>query len=173
MIADLPDLPSTSKKVRLSQLVKEFNLARPTAQQANAIILISDGVDQKAVAEVCGYAHITALKTDIARPNCLKLLELLGQTELNKIKITRDRLVAMAVQAYEMAATSSEMTAAVKEIGQITGLRAVDNKTTKIEVETKSGSGVSTKEALEKMSTAQLLEVLNDRQAIIDAEVIR
>ncbi|MGH1373610.1 MAG: hypothetical protein ACRBBW_16335 [Cellvibrionaceae bacterium] len=117
------------------------------------------GASLKEASRAAGYKTTLTLKRLLADPAVAVILEYVRDREFTDIRVTRDSVTSMFMEAYSKAATAGEMVAAARELGKLHGLYPDTKPNTSIEVKVDGqGTEVSVKK-LERMSDNELLKL--------------
>lgn len=161
-IAKLRALPVTGNSVEL------YDPDRPlTPKMRDFVRFWAEGESISSAAVRAGYSDGGSMAYKLARdPAILKIYNAEKAAYEEAAQMTRKKVMDMLIESYEYAKIVSEpssMVAAAREIGKMCGYYEPIKKTLNINV---NGTGIFGR--LDKMSDAQLLEMIENDPNIID-----
>lgn len=138
-----------------------------TRQQEQFILHYVKGQSATAAARAAGYSGSgTALLND---ERIQRAIELLREKTLGEIRISRDMLNGMLLEAHAKSATATEEINAIRELGKMNGLYEADKQKAS-PVQINIGSQVSNVKQIERLSDKELLELAGDDIALSSDE---
>jgi phage terminase small subunit len=169
MTKSLPDQEPRSTDDELAQV--EFQSLMPymgltlgdlTIQQERLVLYIVRGMSVAAAGRAAGYASAETALAASKRPAVLKAIEYFREQMREEVRFTRVQAHQMYLEAYNAAATSTEMKNATDSLVKLHGLAAPDNAT-------QININVNTAQ-LERMSDADLLKLSGRDPAYLEPE---
>lgn len=164
----------------LQSLYPELEIKLPTGQQEKLLTLYFRGQSVKESSKTAGYKSATAARNFLRSETGIVMLQFLKEREFNDIRVDRESLTSMFFEAYNLAATSTEMIAATRELGKLHGIYP-DAKTLGIQInaDLSPGNEQSIKKLMQ-LTDAQLAELagpgmrelLPDGPVVIEQEVV-
>ena len=128
-----------------------------SAQQEQFILQFMKGMTPAAAARAVGMSPARGQEM-LRQERVVRVIELLREREFADVRITRDMLNGLLIEAHSKAANATEEINAVKELGKMNGLYESDKQKGAL-VQVNVGSQVKNVKQLEKMDEAQLLEL--------------
>ena len=124
-----------------------------TVQQERFLLYVLRGLPPSHAAINAGYPAVQAGAL-MANPKIQAALDMLRAREFMDIRITRDRLNGMLLEAHAKAANATEEIAAIRELGKMNGLYAPEQK-----VNVNVNTEVKSVKQLQQLDDAKLLEL--------------
>jgi hypothetical protein len=146
-------------------------LKMPTPQEEKALMMYMRGMTPAAAANSAGYGTPGPFLRFLALDSTKAICEYIREREFHDVRITRDSLTAMFLEAYHRSANSMEMVAATRELGKLHGLYLDAKPSVTVNV---SGNGAGTTvevnlKKLERMSDEDLLALAPNMISVLEA----
>lgn len=106
-----------------------LTLGSLTVQQERLVMYISRGMSIAAAGRAAGYSNPTSAYDTVKLPAVAKALEYFREQLREEVRFTRSQAHSMYLEAYNAAATSTEMKNTVDSLVKLHGLAAPDNAT--------------------------------------------
>ena len=143
----------------LRSVYPELEVKEPTGQQEQLLLHFFRGAPASVAARNAGYTSFQGAKNYLKSESGQTILAYLKEREFEDVRIDRDTITGMFMEAYQMAATAGEKVAAARELGKLHGLYP-DAKSAGNHIHiTQNNIGDLTKKDLQRMSDAQLAEM--------------
>lgn len=133
-----------------------------TVQQERLVLYITRGMTIAAAGRAAGYASHQAAWEAAKRPAVAKAIEYLREQFREEVRFTKAHAHTMYLDAYNAAATSTEMKNTVDSLVKLHGLGAPDNAT-------QININVNTAQ-LERMSDEDLLKLVGKDDKYLEPE---
>jgi hypothetical protein len=128
-----------------------------TAQQERFLLYTLRGMPPGPAATAAGYASGSTGNQLLEMPKIQAALDMLRAREFADIRITRDKLNGMLLEAHAKAATATEEIAAIRELGKMNGLYAPEQK-----VNVNVNHEVKNLKQLQQLDDEKLIELAGD-----------
>lgn len=143
----------------LRSIYPEFDMKEPTGQQEQLLLHFFRGAPVSVAAKSAGYTSVTNAKAYLKSESGAAILEYLKEREFGDVRIDRETITGMFMEAYQMAATAGEKVAATRELAKLHGLYPdAKSAATQINI-TQNNIGEATKKDLQRMSDSELAQL--------------
>ncbi len=129
-----------------------------SAQQEQFILQFMKGMSPAAASRAAGMGAERGA-TLLRQERVQRVIELLRERNFNDVRITRDMLNGLLIEAHSKAANATEEINAVKELGKMNGLYESDKQKKGALVQVNVGSQVKNVRQIERMNDEQLMEL--------------
>ena len=152
----------------LHTLYPELQQKRPTPQQEQALVYYMRGMTVAEAARAAGMPSGARFKSFLELDSTKALMEHLRDKHFADVRITRESVTAMFMEAYHKAATSAEMVGAARELAKLHGLYPENKPNVNVNINAAAGSNVEINaKKVERMSDAELLQMAPDLMSLI------
>ena len=118
----------------------ELGMKPFTPQQEQLMMFTLRGLPPSAAAKAVGMSAVVGARL-LSEPRFQAALDLLREREFDDVEIDRNKVTQMFLEAFDMAASSQEMTGAAKELGKLHGLYKSDAQSrTQININTQNNT---------------------------------
>ena len=156
----------------------EMGVKQPTSQQEVLLLNYLRGQSIPGAAMAAGYKTNSAASNFIRSESGQVILRYLREREFNDVRITRESLTGMFLEAYHGAATAMEKIAATRELGKLHAIYP-DAKKAAAEAENINNLAELNAKKLQSMTNDQLLELAGrsldslDNNSVLEGEVVK
>lgn len=141
-----------------------LSLGQLTVQQERLVLSMARGMSIAAAGRAAGYASYQTALDAAKRPAVVKALNYFREQMREEVRFTRAHAHQMYLDAYNSAATSTEMKNTVDSLVKLHGLAAPDNATQiNINVNTSAKN-------LERLTDEELLELAGKDRGYLEPE---
>tara|TARA_B110000093_G_C12911885_1_gene385130 strand:- start:170 stop:706 length:537 start_codon:yes stop_codon:yes gene_type:complete len=161
-------------------LVSEYpdmGITVPTAQQETLLLNYLRGQAIAGAAASAGYKSVQRARDFVRSDRAQTILSYLREREFSDVRIDRDSLTSMFLEAYHGAATAMEKIAATRELGKLHAIYP-DAKKAAAEAETLTNLAELSAKKLQSLSNDRLLELSGrsldalDNDTVLEGEVV-
>jgi hypothetical protein len=128
-----------------------------SAQEERFILFVLRGIEPNEAATAAGYSTVGEGGRLMRAPRIKAGLDMLRKREFYDIRITRESLSHMLLEAHAKAATATEEIAAIRELGKMNGLYAPEQR-----VNTNVNTEVKTLRHLQQLNDNELLKLAGE-----------
>lgn len=157
----------------------EADIHFPTSQQENLLLQVFRGMSVPAAARASGYKDPTAARTFLKSDTGQMLMSFLREREFSDVRITRETVTGMFMEAYHLAATAGEKVAATRELAKLHGLYPEQQKATEVHIHGNVTNNQLNQKQLQKMTDNELAKLVGPDmanlirdEAAIDGEIV-
>ena len=134
-----------------------------TRQEEQFLLYHIKGLSAEAAATAAGYEHSGTGKSLLKQDKIRAAIDYLKEKHFNDVRITRDRLNSMLLDAHSHAANATEEIMAIKELGKMNDLYADAKHKGGMQINIGSQvNNVKSVKQIERMDETQLLELAGD-----------
>jgi hypothetical protein len=148
-------------------------LKMPTPQEEKALMMYMRGMTPHAAANAAGYTTAASFLRFLSLDSTKAICTYIREREFQDIRVTRDTLTSMFLEAYHRSANSMEMVASTRELGKLHGLYLDAKPSVSVNINN-TGSGTTIEvnlKKLERMSDAELLQMAPNLIHALEAPV--
>ena len=156
----MPGLMSDADMSHLQSMYPYLNIQPLTSQQERFLLAILRGASVDSAEQAVGYTRGGGRRV-LANESVAKILEYFRQHTFKDIRVTRDSLTNMLLEAHAKAANATEEVIAIREMGKMHGLYESDNQraTKVINQSLTINNTPQNAKQMERLSTAELLKL--------------
>lgn len=158
----------------LKRVYPDKKIVMPSVRSQKMLMLKMRGLSAEAIRRALAGddydpdepANLAFLNSDTAKA----LIDLYRSREFKDVRCTREQLTNMLFESYHKAGSTMEEVAAIREIGKLNGLYKSDEQRNGVTIN--QIGNIQNVRQLERLSEAELLQIVNGIQGMLDPSVL-